>query len=106
MRTKLFFVVFLLNVILVPCHAELSVTLNVEYPGTLPNLIASSKKYVITRLTLTGRLNGSDIRYIREMAGANCWSTGTGTTSNGALRYLNLSGADCIWRRLLRTQAL
>ena len=97
MRTKLFFVVFLLNVILVPCHAELSVTLNVENPGTLPNLIASSKKYVIPRLTLTGRLNGSDIRYIREMAGANCWATsGSGTESNGALRYLNLSGASIV----------
>lgn len=97
MRTILFFVVFLLSAVLVPCRAELSVTLSVESPGSLSSLIASSKKYVITRLTLTGKINGSDIRYIREMAGANCWSSsGSGTTSNGALRYLNLSGASIV----------
>ena len=50
--------------------AELSITLNVENAGSLSTMIASSRKNEITSLTLTGNLNGSDIKYIREMAGA------------------------------------
>jgi hypothetical protein len=34
-------------------------------------LINSSNKNLITSLTLTGNLNGTDIHYIREMAGSD-----------------------------------
>jgi len=45
------------------------ITLHVATAGTLSSLIASNVKYEITDLTLTGNLNGTDIRFIREMAG-------------------------------------
>ncbi|GHT18570.1 hypothetical protein AGMMS4957_01090 [Bacteroidia bacterium] len=46
----------------------MKVTLHIDTAGTLPALIGDSEKYQITDLTLTGNLNGTDIRYIREMA--------------------------------------
>ena len=61
------------------------VTIHVETAGTLPTLIAENQKYEITDLTLTGNLNGTDIRLIREM-------TGTG----GKLAILNLEEANIV----------
>ena len=46
------------------------VVINVESPGCLPNKMGNTKKYQITNLKLVGELNGTDIRFIREMAGA------------------------------------
>jgi hypothetical protein len=46
----------------------LAITLHIKTAGTLPTFIEESKKYQITDLTLTGNLNGTDIRNIREMA--------------------------------------
>jgi len=75
------------------------VTLHVETAGTLPLLIAENEKYEITDLMLTGNLNGTDIRYIREMAGRgyegdsnNTW----GSETNGKLTKLDLSGANIV----------
>lgn len=68
------------------------VTVNVVTAGTLPSLIASSKKYQITNLTVTGNLNGTDILYIREMAG----SESRGFSTDGKLSVLDLSGAKIV----------
>jgi hypothetical protein len=68
------------------------ITLHVETAGTLPSLIAESRKYVITDLTLTGNLNGTDIKFIREMAGRNYY----GNTTDGKLAVLNLAGANIV----------
>lgn len=76
------------------CYAELAITLNVETPGSLSSMIASSKKSQITSLTLTGKLNGSDISYIREMAGAGY--KGTISSSKCALEYLDISNASIV----------
>ncbi len=65
------------------------VTVNVAKEGTLPELIPSSKKNQITNLTLTGYLNGTDIRYIREMAGCDY----KGNSTDGKLSVLDLSNA-------------
>lgn len=73
-------------------HAELSITLNVETPGSLSTMIASSKKSMITHLTLSGKINGSDIAYIREMAGAGFNSTLS--SSKCSLIFLDI--ANCI----------
>ena len=70
-----------------------TVTINVETAGTLSSLIASSKKYLITNLKLTGNLNGTDIRYIREMAGSGY--SGTSSTK-GKLATLDLSDANIL----------
>jgi len=64
-------------------------TINVTTAGTLPYLIAESKKYMITDLTLTGNLNGSDIGCIRAMAG---YENGT----FGELSKLDLSDANIV----------
>jgi len=46
------------------------VIVHVEKAGTLASLIDPAMKYKITNLTVTGELNGTDIRYIRLMAGS------------------------------------
>lgn len=44
-------------------------TIHVATAGTLPDLISEDEKHEIEELTLTGELNGTDFKYIREMAG-------------------------------------
>ena len=63
-------------------------TLNVATAGDLSTLINETEKYEITNLTLTGNLNGDDIRCIREMAGSE--------TKKGKLSVLDLSGANIV----------
>jgi hypothetical protein len=67
-------------------------TIHVETAGTLPTLISDAEKYTADELTLTGNLNGTDIRLIREMAGNNY----LGQPTNGVLRKLDLSGANIV----------
>ena len=65
------------------------VTKNVATAGTLSTLISDAEKNTITVLTLTGNLNGTDLLFIREMAGNNV----KGVPTAGTLQYLDLSGA-------------
>lgn len=62
--------------------------LNIENAGTLPNLIADNRKYQIKNLRLTGYLNGSDINFLREMAGSDSY----GNSTPGVLETLDISG--------------
>ena len=67
-------------------------TVNVQTAGTLSSLIPAANKYQITNLTVTGDLNGTDIRYIREMAGSDVdWNS-----TLGKLSVLDLSGANIV----------
>lgn len=66
-----------------------SVVLHVETAGTLSTLIKESQKFQITDLTLTGSLNGIDIKCIREMAGKDI----DGKETQGKLSKLDLSEA-------------
>ncbi len=68
------------------------VTVNVAKAGTLSDLISSKKKYQITNLTITGYLNGTDIKFIREMAG--CYVKNKFT--EGKLSVLDLVGANIV----------
>jgi hypothetical protein len=68
------------------------VTKNVETAGTLSQLISSDEKFTITDLTITGQLNGTDLRLIREMAGNDY----LGQPTNGSLKKLDLSGANIV----------
>ncbi len=68
------------------------ITINIATAGTLPSLIASTKKYQITNLTITGNLNGTDMLYIREMAGCDV----DGKSTLGKLSVLDLSGANIV----------
>lgn len=71
---------------------KVEMQVNVSTAGTLQSLIPSEQKYEITDLTLTGNLNGDDIRFIREMAGIDYAKEPT----DGKLAYLNMSGANIV----------
>ena len=66
-----------------------TVTINLTEAGTLPDKISSSNKNKITNLKIIGDINGTDLRFIREMAGQNVIGYGT----SGNLSKLDLSKA-------------
>lgn len=66
--------------------------INVLSAGTLQEQIPLEEKYEITDLTLTGNLNGDDLRFIREMAGVDY----AGDPTDGKLVSLDLSEANIV----------
>ena len=68
------------------------ITINLEKAGTLPNRIASSRKYKITNLKIIGEINGTDLKMIRDMAGRTAESNST----DGKLSVLDLSEAKIV----------
>ena len=72
--------------------AQVKRTINVETAGTLLTLISEEEKYTIEELTLTGELNGTDFRLLRDMAGKNY----KGESTDGKLRVLDLSGVKIV----------
>ena len=76
------------------------VVINLDEPGTLPQKISASDKYQITNLKVKGDINGTDIKFIREMAGVSVM----GKETDGELAYLDLSeaqivsGGDCYYQ--------
>lgn len=73
-------------------NAQVKRTVNVATAGTLSTLITAGEKYTIDELTLTGELNGSDLRLLRDMAGNDYM----GQPTNGMLKKLDLSGANIV----------
>ena len=65
------------------------ITLKLTEAGTLPNKIASSEKNLVTNLKIIGEINGTDLRFIREMAGRDV----EGHSTSGNLSVLDLSEA-------------
>lgn len=65
------------------------ITLKLTEAGTLPKKIASSRKDLVTNLKIIGEINGTDLRFIREMAGSDI----TGYRTSGNLSVLDLSEA-------------
>ena len=47
------------------------ITTQVDEAGTLPSKISASEKYLITNLKIVGKINGTDLKFIREMAGCD-----------------------------------
>ena len=68
------------------------ITLNLTEAGTLHNKIGSSKKDLITNLKIIGEINGTDLRFIREMAGCDNY----GNRTSGNLSVLDLSDARIV----------
>ena len=68
------------------------ITIKLDEAGTLPNRISESKKYLITNLKIVGYVNGTDWRFIREMAGCDC----KGKKTDGKLSILDLSDARIV----------
>lgn len=46
-------------------------TITLEQPGTLSQEISASDKYRITNLKVKGDINGTDLGFLREMAGVS-----------------------------------
>lgn len=65
------------------------ITLKLTEAGTLPNKIASSEKNQMMNLKIIGEINGTDLRFIREMAGRDV----EGHSTSGNLSVLDLSEA-------------
>lgn len=68
------------------------ITLKLTEAGTLPSKIVSSKKNLVTNLKIIGDINGTDLRFIREMAGCNAY----GYSTSGNLSVLDLSEARIV----------
>jgi hypothetical protein len=68
------------------------VTLELDEAGTLPNKIAVSRKNLITNLKIVGKINGTDLKFIREMAGCDF----NGKETDGKLSILDLSDAKIV----------
>lgn len=68
------------------------ITIKLEGAGTLPDRIGSTKKNQITNLKIVGEINGTDLRFIREMAGSDY----EGNSTSGSLSILDLSEAKIV----------
>ena len=68
------------------------ITIKLDKAGTLPNKIAVSRKYLITNLKIVGKINGTDLKFIREMAGRDF----NGEITDGKLSILDLSEAKIV----------
>ena len=73
-------------------YAQNKRTIHVATAGTLPELISVDEKYQIEELTITGELNGTDFRLLRDMAGRSIEAN----TTNGKLKVLDLSGVKIV----------
>lgn len=62
----------------------------VTQPGTLSETIDEQEKYLYNALNIAGPLNGTDLRYLREMLGKNVY----GNQTPGAISHLNLADAS------------
>ena len=67
-------------------------TIHVATAGTLADYISEAEKYNIDELTLTGELNGTDFRLLRDMAGNDY----LGQETEGRLTVLDLSNAKIV----------
>ena len=68
------------------------ITLKLDEAGTLPDRIAVSRKNLITNLKIVGKINGTDLKFIREMAGSDFNLKKT----DGKLSILDLSEAKIV----------
>ena len=82
---------FLLLLCVMTASAQ-QVEVTLTEAGTLSEKIASDQKYEITSLKVSGPINGTDVRYLREMAGRDYDDKMT----DGKLVDLDLADADIV----------
>lgn len=68
------------------------VTLNGVVAGSLPTIITDDNKNLITNLKINGEINGTDLKFIREMAGRSV----NGDETEGKLSILDLSDTKIV----------
>ena len=71
---------------------KMSLTVTLNEPGTLVEKIDATKKYTTASLKVVGKINGTDILFLRDMAGGDV----KGKPTNGNLAYLDLSDAQIV----------
>ncbi len=69
------------------------ITIKLDEAGTLPAKIGDSRKYKITNLKVIGDINGTDVKWLREMAGSDFQ---IGVNSLGNLSTLDLQEANIV----------
>ena len=77
-------------------------TINVATAGSLPDLISDEEKYSIEELTLTGKLNGTDLEFLHQMTGLDAK---TGAFTDGRLKFLDISDATIVEGGMPASQA-
>ena len=70
--------------------------IKVKKPGTLSKLLSKSMQERVTKLTVTGTLDGDDIKLLRTMAGAADRLDGGPAERHGSLMELDLSKATIV----------
>ena len=69
--------------------------------GNLSQLISDTEKYQITKLRLKGKINGNDLRLIRDMAGlpyeVNSYDYQGEYKTDGKLQYLDFADVKISW---------
>ena len=68
------------------------ITIKLDEAGTLPDKISANEKNLITNLEIVGKINGTDLKFIREMAGRDF----NGGKTDGKLSILDLSEAKIV----------
>lgn len=91
MKKKLLLLIVLLSAAWC-VNAQSERTIHVETAGTLNTFISEDDKYSITKLTLTGQLNGKDMKLLRDMGGMKDVSTKT----KGTLADLDMGGTSIV----------
>ena len=73
-------------------------TIHVEKAGTLNDIIKTGEMFLIEELTISGELNGTDIKYINEMAGKAISKNEAllHTETEGKLRSLDITNARIV----------
>lgn len=93
-KRQLLFVILVLLCGINPIYADTSKELYVN-SGNLSELLPEGERFMITDLTLSGRLDISDLEVIRQMG--RCYNFDRpGSRYNGHLRYLDLSNAEFV----------
>ena len=74
------------------------ISISVEEPGALCNLVTNEQAKKITNIKLTGKLNVEDLKFIRQMAGCYTgkWENGSYTKYDGVLQHLDISEAQFV----------
>ena len=66
--------------------------IKLDEAGTLPDKISANEKNLITNMKIVGKINGTDLKFIREMAGCDV----NGKETDGKLSILDLSDAKIV----------
>lgn len=83
-----------INIVEMPGSSDSKRIIHVDRAGTLSNYILEEEEFQIKELTLTGEINGDDLRLLREMAG--CPYFGGNSGGKGKLIYLDISGVTIV----------